>query len=158
MPPIETISMASVALVVIVGGHQVLNGSLELGILTAFILYLLRFFEPIRAMTMQFTQFQKAMASGARIFELLDVEPDLIDAPNAKEMPVINGKIEFKNVSFEYVPGLPVLNNINLTIEPGESVAFVGLTGAGKTTLVSLVQRLYDATAVSYTHLRAPRD
>ena len=146
MPPIETISMASVALVVIVGGHQVLNGSLELGILTAFILYLLRFFEPIRAMTMQFTQFQKAMASGARIFELLDVEPDLIDAPNAKEMPVIKGKIEFKNVSFEYVPGLPVLNNINLTIEPGESVAFVGLTGAGKTTLVSLVQRLYDAT------------
>ena len=147
MPPIEVISMASVALVVVVGGQQVLNGTLELGILTAFILYLLRFFEPIRAMTMQFTQFQKAMASGARIFELLDIEPDLVDAPDAKQMPPINGKIEFKNVSFEYVPGLPVLNDINLTIEPGESVAFVGLTGAGKTTLVSLVQRLYDVTS-----------
>lgn len=147
MPPIEVISMASVALVVVVGGQQVLNGTLELGILTAFILYLLRFFEPIRAMTMQFTQFQKAMASGARIFELLDIEPDLVDAPDAKQMPPINGKIEFKNVSFEYVPGLPVLNDISLTIEPGESVAFVGLTGAGKTTLVSLVQRLYDVTS-----------
>lgn len=147
MPPIEVISMASVALVVVVGGQQVLNGTLELGILTAFILYLLRFFEPIRAMTMQFTQFQKAMASGARIFELLDIEPDLVDAPDAKQMPPINGKIEFKNVTFEYVPGLPVLNDISLAIEPGESVAFVGLTGAGKTTLVSLVQRLYDVTS-----------
>ena len=146
MPPIEMVSMGAIALVVVVGGRQVVDGTLELGLLTAFVLFLLRFFEPIRAMTMQFTQFQKAMASGARIFELLDIEPDLTDKPDAKPMPPIQGKIEFRNVTFEYVPGLPVLRDINLVIEPGEAVAFVGLTGAGKTTLVSLVQRFYDVT------------
>lgn len=146
MPPIEMISMTSVALVVVFGGLRVYDGALEVGVLFAFVMFLLRFFEPIRLMTMEFTQFQKAMASGARIFELLDIEPDMHD-PLAKEnLPEIQGHIEFKDVTFGYVPGIPVLKHINLVIEPGESVAFVGLTGAGKTSLVALIQRFYDVS------------
>jgi ABC-type multidrug transport system fused ATPase/permease subunit len=146
MPPIEMISMVSVGLVVVFGGLRVYDGVLEIGVLFAFVMFLLRFFEPIRLMTMEFTQFQKAMASGARIFELLDIEPDMHDPKDGARLPEVQGRIEFKNVTFGYVPGIPVLKNINLVIEPGESVAFVGLTGAGKTSLVSLVQRFYDVT------------
>jgi ATP-binding cassette subfamily B protein len=87
------------------------------------------------------------MASGARIFELMDVESELVDKPGAGTMPPVEGRIEFKDVTFAYVPGLNVLTDVNLTIEPGETVAFVGLTGAGKSTLVSLVPRFYDVTA-----------
>jgi ATP-binding cassette subfamily B protein len=146
MPPIELISMAAVGTVVVFGGMRVMDGTLELGVLSAFVMFLLRMFEPIRLMTMEFTQFQKAMASGSRIFELLDIEPDLVDKPDAGAMQPVIGRIEFKNVTFGYIPGIPVLSNINLIIEPGESVAFVGLTGAGKTSLVSLIQRFYDVT------------
>lgn len=144
MPAVELLTVGSMALVIIFGGMRVLNGTLEIGVLVAFLLYVQRFFDPIRALTMQFTQFQKAMASGARIFDLLEMEPELKDKPDAQTMPPIQGAIEFKDVSFWYVPGQPVLQHINLRIEPGESVAFVGLTGAGKTTLVSLVERFYD--------------
>ncbi len=97
-------------------------------------------------MTLDFTMYQKAMASGARIFELMDAQPEFEDKPNAPKMPPVEGRIEFRDVSFYYIPGQEVLQDINLTIEPGETVAFVGLTGAGKTTLVSLVPRFYDVT------------
>ena len=137
--------MTAIALVVVFGGMQVLDGQLQVGVLTAFVLYLLRLFEPVRMMTMQFTMFQKAMASGARIFELLDVRPELRDRPDAAPMPPMRGRVTFENVSFSYVPGVEVLSDVNLDIEPGQTVAFVGLTGAGKTTLVSLVPRFYDA-------------
>ena len=146
MPPIELISMTSVGVVVVFGGTRVIDGQLEVGVLFAFVVFLLRFFEPIRLMTMEFTQFQKAMASGARIFELLDIEPELTDKPGAEPMKPVEGRIEFRDVTFGYVPGISVLEELNLTVEPGESVAFVGLTGAGKTSLVSLVQRFYDVT------------
>jgi ATP-binding cassette subfamily B multidrug efflux pump len=146
MPPIEMISMTSVGIVVVFGGLRVYDGALEVGVLFAFVMFLLRFFEPIRLMTMEFTQFQKAMASGARIFELLDIEPDMHDPADGRELPQVQGRIEFRDVTFGYVPGIPVLNHINLIIEPGEAVAFVGLTGAGKTSLASLVQRFYDVT------------
>lgn len=147
MPPIEFVTMGSVGLVLVIGGSRVLDGSLEVGVLTAFILFLMRFYEPVRIMTLDFTMFQKAMASGARIFELLSVKPDVTDKPAATTMSPVEGRVEFKDVSFAYTPGLNVLEHINLEIEPGETVAFVGLTGAGKSTLVSLVPRFYDATA-----------
>ncbi|MDE2766440.1 MAG: ABC transporter ATP-binding protein [Chloroflexota bacterium] len=147
MPPMELISMTAIALVIVFGGMQVLDGQLQVGVLTAFVLYLLRLFEPVRMMTMQFTMFQKAMASGARIFELLDVRPELRDRPDAAPMPPMRGRVTFENVSFSYVPGVEVLSDVNLDIEPGQTVAFVGLTGAGKTTLVSLVPRFYDAVS-----------
>jgi ATP-binding cassette subfamily B protein len=98
-------------------------------------------------MMLDFTMFQRAMASGARIFELLDVASDLKDKPGARAMPRIEGRIEFENVGFSYVPGVNVLDDVNLDIRAGETIAFVGLTGAGKTTLVSLVPRFYDVTA-----------
>jgi ATP-binding cassette subfamily B multidrug efflux pump len=146
MPAVELMTVGSLGLVIIVGGLQVLNGAMEVGVFVAFLLFVQRFFDPIRALTMQFTQFQKAMASGARIFELLDIEPELVDKPNAATMAPIQGEIEFKGVSFWYVPGIPVLQEIDLHIQPGQSYAFVGLTGAGKTTLVSLVNRVYDVS------------
>ena len=127
-----------------IGGTRVLDGTLEVGVLTAFVLFLLRFYEPVRIMTLDFTMFQKAMASGARIFELLDIEPELKNRPGATEMPLIEGRVEFRNVTFAYIPGLNVLEDVNLEIETGESIAFIGLTGAGKSTLVSLVPRFYD--------------
>jgi ATP-binding cassette subfamily B multidrug efflux pump len=146
MPPIEFVTMGSVGLVIVAGGAGVLDGTLEVGVLTAFVLYLLRFYEPVRIMTLDFTMFQKAMASGARIFELMDIEPELEDKPGARPMPSLQGRVEFRNVTFAYVPGQNVLEDVDLTIEPGEVVAFVGLTGAGKSTLVSLVPRFYDVT------------
>ena len=144
MPPIEFVTMASVGLVVVAGGSRVVDGTLELGVLISFVLYLLRFYEPVRIMTLDFTMFQKAMASGARIFELMDIEPELEDKPGAGPIPLIRGRVEYRNVTFAYVPGQNVLQDIDLTIEPGEVVAFVGLTGAGKSTLVSLLPRFYD--------------
>ena len=146
MPAVEGFSAASIGLVIVVGGLQVLDGVMEIGVLVAFLLYVQRFFDPVRMLTMEFTQFQKAMASGARIFDLLDIEPELIDRPNATAMPYIKGEIQFKDVSFSYMPGVPVLQEINLHIQPGQSIAFVGLTGAGKSTLVALVARFYDVT------------
>ena len=146
MPAMEGLSVGSMGLVIVVGGMQVLDGTLQVGVLVAFLVFVQRFFDPIRALTMQFTQFQKAMASGARIFELLDIETELKDRPTAGTMHPIQGAIEFKGVSFSYVPGIPVLQDINLHIEPGKIIAFVGLTGAGKSTLVALLSRFYDVS------------
>jgi ATP-binding cassette subfamily B multidrug efflux pump len=141
---VEILTVISMGLVVVVGGTMAFNGDLEIGSLIAFLLYTQRFFEPIRVLAMQYTQFQRAMASGTRIFELIDMPLEMVDMPLAKEMPTITGEIRFENVSFSYAKGIPVLQGINLHIKPGETVALVGLTGAGKTTLASLVARFYD--------------
>ncbi|MEK7806354.1 MAG: ABC transporter ATP-binding protein, partial [Chloroflexota bacterium] len=133
--------------VVLVGGVMALGGQVEWGVLVAFALWIQRFFEPIRNLTMQYSQLQRAMAAGVRIFEVLDLKPEVTDAPAAVEMPPIRGEIRFEGVSFHYVPGLDVLNDINLEIQPGENVALVGSTGAGKTTLVTLLHRFADVTA-----------
>jgi ATP-binding cassette subfamily B protein len=93
---------------------------------------------------MQYTQLQRSMASGTRIFELLDTDPEVKDIPDAKPLPRVHGEIEFRNVSFAYEPGSDVLKNVNLKIQPGESVAIVGPTGSGKTTMISLLARFYD--------------
>lgn len=147
MPPVEIMAVAAMGIVIVVAGGQVLRGTLELGVLVAFLLFVQRFFEPVRTLAMQFTQFQRSMASGARIFELLGIEPDLADKPGAEPLPAARGEVEFRDVSFHYIPGQPVLRDISLHVLPGESVAFVGLTGAGKSTLVSLVSRFYDASS-----------
>jgi len=132
--------------VVFVGGILVKGGSLEWGVLVAFAIYIQRFFEPVRNLTTHYTQLQRAMAAGARIFELLEVEPEVKDAPDAPDMPPIRGEIRFEGVSFHYVPGTEVLQDINLHVSPGESVALVGPTGAGKSTLVTLIHRFADVT------------
>ena len=136
------------ALVVFFGGLMVLDGTIaEVGVLLAFALYIQRFFDPVRNLTMQYGQLQRAMASGSRIFELLDTEPEVVDKPGAPDLPPVRGEISYEGVGFHYTSDLPVLQDIDLHIEPGETVAIVGPTGAGKTTLVALLQRLYNTTA-----------
>jgi ABC-type multidrug transport system fused ATPase/permease subunit len=143
-PTVNLLTGVSFALVIIIGGFQVIDGVMEIGILMAFLLYIQRFFEPVLELSMQYTQLQRAMASGARIFELLDVKPEIEDSPNAVALPPVEGEIRFNNVSFGYEPDKDILHNIDLTIKPGETVAIVGQTGSGKSSLVSLTARFYE--------------
>jgi ATP-binding cassette subfamily B protein len=162
LPPVDILTVVAIGLALFFGARMVSTGELAVGVLIAFLLYIQRFFDPIRNLTMQYTQLQRSTASGMRIFELLDNEPDLVDAPGAKVLPRIKGEIELKNLSFSYISsqnrvgleesdlrqyeeeGTDVIKNVNLHIKPGETVAIVGPTGAGKTTLVSLISRFYD--------------
>ena len=132
--------------VVLVGGIMFKGGDLEWAVLLAFALYIQRFFEPVRHLTMQYSQLQRAMAAGVRIFEVLDLKPEVVDKPDAIELPEIRGEIKFEDVNFQYVTDVDVLKEINLTIKPGENVALVGATGAGKSTLVTLIHRFADVT------------
>ncbi len=144
MPGVEILTAVSIGLALYFGARMVGGGALEIGVLVAFVMYIQRFFDPIRNLTMQYTQLQRSMASGSRIFSLMDTEPDLVDKKDAKEMPVIKGDIAFKDVRFSYVEGEEVIKGINLNIKAGETVAIVGPTGAGKTSLISLLGRFYD--------------
>ena len=132
--------------VVLFGGVLAQRGDLDWGVLVAFALWIQRFFEPVRHLTMQYSQFQRAMAAGVRLFELIDLEPEVNDDPNAIKMPTVEGNIQFKNASFHYVEGVEVLQNIDLEIKAGENVALVGSTGAGKSTFVTLIHRFADVT------------
>jgi ABC-type multidrug transport system fused ATPase/permease subunit len=132
--------------VILMGGMLLQRGQVAWGVLVAFALWVQRFFEPVRQLTMQYSQLQRAMAAGVRIFELLDIQPEVQDAPDAPEMPPIGGELRFEHVSFHYVSGVDVLKDINLHIKPGETVALVGATGAGKSTLASLLHRFADVT------------
>ena len=146
-PSVELVSAVSTALVIIFGGLMVLDGNIEVvGVLVAFALYIQRFFDPIRSLTMQYGQLQRAVASGRHIFEILDTEPLIRDKPGAAPLPPLMGEVRYEEVSFHYIPGMPVLKDVNLVIRPGERVALAGPTGAGKTTLASLISRLYDVT------------
>ena len=146
-PSVELVSAVSTALVIIFGGLMVLDGNIEVvGVLVAFALYIQRFFDPIRSLTMQYGQLQRAVASGRHIFEILDTEPVIRDKPGAAPLPPLMGEVRYEGVSFHYIPGMPVLKDVNLVIRPGERVALAGPTGAGKTTLASLISRLYDVT------------
>ncbi len=145
LPAVDILTAIAIGLALFFGSRMVSSSSgLEIGTLVAFILYIQRFFDPIRNLTMMYTQLQRSMASGSRIFDLLDWEPDLIDEEDAPALPSLRGEIEFKDVSFSYVDGEDVLKDVNVHINPGEVVAVVGPTGAGKTTLVSLMSRFYD--------------
>jgi len=146
MPVVELLTALATALVIIFGGMRVLDGTLTVGILIAFTLYVQQFFDPIRDLVLQYTQLQRAMAGGQRIFEVLDTKPEIVDAADAVDLPDIRGEVVFDNVSFEYVEGQMVLEEINLTVQAGETIAIVGPTGAGKSTLTSLVPRFYDVT------------
>ena len=145
-PSVEVVTAMATGLVIIFGGMMVLRGDLEVSVVVIFALYIQRFFDPIRSLTMQYGQLQRAMTSGQHIFEILDTEPQIVDRPGAVELPRIRGEVSFENVSFGYTPGVLVLRDINLNIKPGEKLALVGPTGAGKTTLVSLLSRLHDVT------------
>tara|TARA_E500000331_G_scaffold332098_1_gene355012 strand:+ start:2963 stop:4771 length:1809 start_codon:yes stop_codon:yes gene_type:complete len=143
-PPVELLVGATMSLIVVMGGYLVSGGSVEIGVMIAFLLYVQRFFDPIRALTMHYSTLQRAMASGHRIFELLDIEIDIKDANNAKDIDIKKGNIEFKNVDFEYNFNEPVLKNLNFTIKENETVGLVGPTGSGKTSIASLIHRFYE--------------
>jgi len=143
-PLVEIISAVGLALVVYYGGGRAIQGALSLGVLVAFITYLRMFFRPIQELTESYTVLQSAMASSERIFQLLE-EPVRITDPRTPRFPEkVWGRIEFQQVWFEYLPGEPVLRDVSFVVEPGEKVALVGATGSGKTTIISLLARLYD--------------
>jgi ATP-binding cassette subfamily B protein len=152
MPALELAVAIATAAVLIAGGLRVLHSSdadlaIFFGILTSFMLYVGRFFDPIRDLVLQYTMLQRAMAGGERVFEVLDTPPRIQDKPDAIELDHVEGRVDFDHVYFHYVEGIPVLQDIDLHVEPGETVAFVGHTGAGKTTITSLVSRGYEVTS-----------
>jgi len=149
VPIVDTLTGFAMVIVVLIGGDMVLDGRLELGVMVAFLFYIQRFFDPIRSLTIQYSIMQRAMASGQRIFEVLDVPLAVQDNPNAITLDQHNGVVEFDNVSFAYEPDRPILKNINFRVEAGEVVALVGPTGSGKTSVISLLHRFYDVDSGS---------
>ena len=144
LPLVEVVAALAIALVVIYGGMLVAHGGLLIGVLVAFILYINRFFDPIRDLSQQYTQLQRAGVGAERIFNILDVPVTIQDRPTAEALPAINGEVEFRDVVFGYSPERPVLHGLNLRILPGQTVAIVGPTGAGKSTIAGLICRFYD--------------
>ncbi len=147
-PSVELIGGVATGALIFVGGSLALDGSITVGVLLAFILYIQQFFFPVRLLAQRYNLLQNVIASGYRIFKLMDFPVDIGDSLDAEELPPIEGRVRFEDVSFRYVrDGELVLKNINLDVPPGATVAFVGHTGAGKTTLVKLIMRFYDATS-----------
>ncbi len=146
-PIVETLIGFAFGVVIVLGGTIALgSGDPAWGVLVAFPMWIQRFFEPVRHLTMQYTQLQRGMAAGVRIFEVIDLRPEVTDRPDAIDMPPIEGEIKFEDVSFHYVPDVDVIKDVNLHVRPGENVALVGSTGAGKSTLVTLIHRFGDVT------------
>jgi ATP-binding cassette subfamily B multidrug efflux pump len=144
LPLLQFISALAIALIIWYGGHQVLSGVLTIGTLVAFIQYSERFFRPISDLSEKYTILQSAMASSERIFKLLDTRPEITSPEKPAAGTVARGSIEFRNVYFSYKPGEPVLQDISFKVSQGERVAIVGSTGAGKSTIISLLSRFYD--------------
>ncbi|HXF61391.1 MAG TPA: ABC transporter ATP-binding protein [Caldilineaceae bacterium] len=146
LPTVEFLGTVATAIVLWFGGLAVARDELTLGVVVAFLAYVARFFTPIQELSQLYTTMQAAMAGGERVLELLDTPPAVADPPDGREMPPIVGRVELRNVAFAYKPDEPVLRDVNLTIEPGQTVALVGPTGAGKTSIANLIARFYDVT------------
>lgn len=146
-PLVAFIAAGAMAIAIFVGGGFVLDGTMQIGFLVSFTLYIDRFFTPIREMTQQYTNMQRATVAAERIFEILDWPQEVADAPDAVSLDDITGDVEFRDVHFAYaMNNIEVIKGLNLHIKPGEHVAIVGTTGAGKSTLISLLARFYDVT------------
>ncbi len=143
-PTVDILTGIAMACIIVVGGDQVLGGALKVGVLVAFILYVQRFFEPVRLLSMQYTVMQRAMAAGYRIFEVLDVPVTISDKPGAVTLKDAESTIELEQVTFGYAPDRPILHDVSLKVKPRQVVALVGPTGSGKTSITSLVHRFYD--------------
>jgi ATP-binding cassette, subfamily B, multidrug efflux pump len=147
-PTIDLLGSLAMALVIWLGGAAVLGERITPGVLVAFVLYIDRFFEPIRDLSRRYDSFQSTMAGGERILALLSAEPEVRDAPGAAEIPPVRGDVAFESVGYHYPDDdRPVLEEVELRVPAGETVALVGRTGAGKSTLVRLVARMHDPTA-----------
>jgi ABC-type multidrug transport system fused ATPase/permease subunit len=148
-PSVELLSAVATAAILLYGGHQALSGEgVTIGVLASFVFYLNSFFDPIQQLSQLYTTYQAGMAALDKVFELLDEEPDLVEAPDAIELSRLRGEVRFDGVSFGYSgeDGPIALRDVELTIAPGQTVALVGATGAGKSTLAKLVARFYDPT------------
>jgi len=143
-PALDVLSTIALAIVLIYGGWLVLQGRTTVGMVVTFMTYVQRFYQPIRGLSNLWTQFQSALAGAERIFELLDKEPEVVDAPDAIDLPSVEGRVVFDKVHFAYKEDEPVLRGVSLAAEPGQTVALVGPTGAGKTSVISLLMRFYD--------------
>jgi len=145
VPIVDSLTGIAMATVVLVGGSLVLNGSLQVGVIVAFLFYIQRFFDPIRSLTMQYSIMQRAMTSGRRITEVLDLPVTITDKPDAVVLTRdMDGSVAFHDVVFGYDPARPVLKHVSFRVNPGETVALVGPTGSGKTSAMALVHRFYE--------------
>lgn len=148
LPTIEFLGVVSTAIVLYFGGRAVAGGEVTLGVMVAFLAYVTRFFQPIQELSRIYTTMQSAMAGGEQVLRLLHTPVDVIDQPDAAEMPPVVGKVRLENVTFHYTAGGPkILREVDLHIEAGQTVALVGPTGAGKTTIANLIARFYDVSA-----------
>jgi ABC-type multidrug transport system fused ATPase/permease subunit len=144
-PAVELLSAVATAAILIYGGNQVLDGhGVTIGVLASFVFYLQSFFDPIQSLSQLYTTYQAGMAALDKIFELLDERPDIADADDAIELPRVRGEISFEDVTFSYGGDAPALDDVTLVVPPGQTLALVGATGAGKSTLAKLVARFYD--------------
>ena len=144
LPLVEVVAALAIAIAILYGGVQVSHGALTVGVLVAFTLYINRFFDPIRDISQQYSQLQRAGVAAERIFQILEMPVDIVDKPGAEELPQIEGDVEFRDVTFGYSRDIVVLRDFNLRIQAGQTVAIVGPTGAGKSTIAGLLARFYD--------------
>jgi ABC-type multidrug transport system fused ATPase/permease subunit len=143
-PSVELLSAVATAAILIYGGKEVVDGAVTIGVLATFVFYLQSFFDPIQSLSQLYTTYQAGMAALDKIFELLDEEPDVADKPDAAELPRVRGEIRFEDVTFSYGGDALALDRVSLDVPPGQTLALVGATGAGKSTLAKLVARFYD--------------
>jgi len=146
-PGTQMLGVLGQAALLAIGGTMVAHHTLQIGTLVTFFLFLNRFFQPIQLLVQQYNTYQQGQASVLKLRDLVDTEPDVREAHDAIELPPVDGEISFDHVTFGYDPAIPVIEDVDLTIAAGETVAFVGPTGAGKSTLAKLVTRFYDPTA-----------
>ncbi|MDP7196418.1 MAG: ABC transporter ATP-binding protein [SAR202 cluster bacterium] len=143
LPPVDILTSAAIIIASFVASKLILNDAAEIGVIIASVLYIQRLFDPIRNLMMQYTQIQRSMASGSRLFEFLDIKNSIHELKIDNPKNIIKGKVEFENFHFAYDNDIEVLTNINMKIQEGATIAFIGDTGAGKTTLASLITGLY---------------
>ncbi|MGN6373476.1 MAG: ABC transporter ATP-binding protein [Solirubrobacteraceae bacterium] len=145
-PAVEMLSGVALAVIILYGGYQAIDGHITAGTVVAFVATLSFLFDPIQQLSQLYATYQSGMAALEKIFQLLDVHPDLVDRANALELPRIRGDVAFEGVSFAYKPGRFALEDVELHIPPGQTIALVGATGAGKSTMAKLAARFYDPT------------
>lgn len=145
-PVIEFLSAIGVTVIIWYGGMEVINGNLTSGALIAFLIYVVNLSNPVKRLSKVYGNIQKSLAAAERVFDILDTEPDVKDMPGAVELPVVEGRVTLQQVSFAYSAGQYALREISLEVKPGQTVAIVGPSGAGKTTIANLLPRFYEVT------------
>lgn len=145
-PVIEFLSAIGVTVIIWYGGMEVINGNLTSGALIAFLIYVVNLSNPVKRLSKVYGNIQKSLAAAERVFEILDTEPDIKDMPGAVALPAVEGRVTLQQVSFAYSPGQYALREVSLEVKPGQTVAIVGPSGAGKTTIANLLPRFYEVT------------